>query len=399
MCIIIAKKAGVEPLDEGYFERAWSHNGDGGGIVWKSPEDECAYVQKGFMKREDMLAKLREVNKKENSFIAHFRIRSVGEVKPENTHPFVMDKVTFAHNGTITSLQPMEGKTDSETFGLAFLKKRSMKWIKENALLLELALGTSKFAIMDNKTGEIFILNQSLGKEQDGAWFSNGSADKPTPTVYNYSNSTYRPYSGNNSNRFLDDDDYDLLEYSGSGCLPIRPRAIFGTKSYIDSQFAEYRKDQGCWVYTSTGKPVTTYPFTNDIVVARNGLWKINVEIEPKDFGFSEKKYKGRAPEYKMISALQRDLQKNLARYWKSRFVSTMERDDYENDLRSENIVLDAARRFIKNGIELTAENLMTFVISCMSFSTYASQAQKQDAQTNIDYVNDYIEQMFIMGN
>ena len=59
MCIIIAKPAGVEPLDEGYFDRAWDHNGDGGGIVWKSPENEDAHIQKGFMKKEDMLEKLK----------------------------------------------------------------------------------------------------------------------------------------------------------------------------------------------------------------------------------------------------------------------------------------------------------------------------------------------------
>ena len=64
MCIIIAKPAGVEPLDEGYFERAWNHNGDGGGVVWKSPENEDAHIQKGFMKKEEFLEKLKEINKK-----------------------------------------------------------------------------------------------------------------------------------------------------------------------------------------------------------------------------------------------------------------------------------------------------------------------------------------------
>lgn len=392
MCIIIAKKAGVEPLDEGYFERAWSHNGDGGGIVWKTPEDDGARIQKGFMKREDMLAKLREVNKKENSFIAHFRIKSVGEINPENTHPFVMDRVTFAHNGTITSLQPLEGKTDSETFGIAFLKKRSMKWIKENALLLELALGSSKFAIMDNKTGEIFILNKENGKEQDGAWFSNGSADKPVslPRTYNYHNNYYSNYAN---------DDYDdrngTLDFGLGSTFNIKPRTDFGTKSY-QQPFCEYEKEKGYWVYTVSKKPATTFPFTNDLVVGRNGMWKINPDIDINLFGFDKKKYKAKAPEYKVISVLQRDLQKSLASYWKKRFSTDSEREDYEMDLCSMNIVLDAARRFIRNGLELNYDNLTTLVLSSMTYSKYTSDQYKMDAETSIDYAQTYMEQYFM---
>lgn len=383
MCIIIAKPAGVEPLDEGYFERAWNHNGDGGGIVYKSPDKECAYVQKGFMKKEDMLEKLKEVNKKENSFIAHFRIKSVGEIKPENTHPFVMDRVTFAHNGTITSIKPFEGKTDSETFGLLFLKTRSMKWIKENQLLLEIALGSSKFAIMDNKTGEILILNKENGKEQDGAWFSNSSADKPANTAISYNYSNYRNYY----------DDYEF-DFDKTGGGRVKARAFFGTKSFTEP-FCQYKKEDGYWTYNATGKPTTTYPFTDDLVVARNGLWKINPAYQPRDFGFDKHEYKHKAPEFKLVANMQRTLQHSLSEYWKQVFDSTYEREDYENDLRSLNIVLDAARRFIANGVELSLENLNTFVMSCMNFSSYSGNYQKQEAQDMIMFAEGYIGDMF----
>ena len=391
MCIIIAKDKGVEPLDEGYFERAWDHNGDGGGIVWKSPENEDAHVQKGFMKKEEMLEKLREINKKENSFIAHFRIKSVGEIKPENTHPFVMDRVTFAHNGTITALKPLEGKTDSETFGLAFLKKRSLKWIKENQLLLEIALGSSKFAIMDNKTGEILILNKENGKEQDGAWFSNSSADKPSTVPaqrYNYDYTDYRDYS--NYGHWRDGE----LDFNKASVSHIKARSFFGTKSFTEN-FCEYKKENSYWTYTASGRPATTYPFSTDIVIARNGLWKINPEFQPKDFGFEEHQYKHRAPEFKLVAQAQRELQRDLSLYWKQKFETTWDRDDYENDLRCMNIVLDAARRFIRNGVELNMDTLTTFVIGCMNFSSYLGQAQKHQAEVMINYAEQHIAQMF----
>ena len=57
MCIIIAKDAGVKALDKEYFERAWDSNSHGGGLVWKN-EGEDVYFQKGFMRKEDFLAKI-----------------------------------------------------------------------------------------------------------------------------------------------------------------------------------------------------------------------------------------------------------------------------------------------------------------------------------------------------
>lgn len=383
MCIIIAKDKGVEPLDMGYFERAWDHNGDGGGIVWKSPENEDAHVQKGFMKKEDMIEKLKEINTKDNSFIAHFRIRSVGEKCAENTHPFVMNRVTFAHNGTITSLQPLEGKTDSETFGLAFLKNRSMKWIKENQLLLELALGSSKFAIMDNKSGEILILNKEKGKEQDGAWFSNGSADKPLITT-TPSNTSLRDY---------DDYDYDWglsRYYSGRDKGFIKARAFFGTKSFTES-FAVWSKDKGCWIYTSSDRPVSCYPYDEELCVGRNGMWKFKPSIRPKDYGFDKYHYKHKAPEFKMLGTFQHKLNNALKLYHDAEFDYSEERKDAEQDLSAMNIVLDSARRFVADGVKLNQDNLECFILSNVMMTSWASSQKQNEYQYFIEILEDYI--------
>lgn len=379
MCIIISKENGVEPLDMGYFERAWDHNGDGGGVVWKE-KGKRAYIQKGFMKKEDMLEKLKEINKKDTSFIAHFRIRSVGEVKPENTHPFVMDKITFAHNGTL-SITPIEGKTDSETFGLTFLKDKTMHWVKQNQKLLEMALGSSKFAIMDNKTGEILILNKEKGKEQDGAWFSNASADKPVSvpartTDYDFTMSSYN---------------------TGGGFEPwtIKARKFFGTKSYTGNSFSSYSKDKKCWVYAS-GVPTSTYPFTTDVVIGRNGLYKLNILLQPTEDDIVKKHhYQHRDPAYKMLGDFQRKLQKDLAYYWKQSFEYMPDRDEWENDLNMENLVLDSARRFVANGLELSYENLWNFVMGGLTVSKYATPNTVRDTNIMIEQANDYICQMF----
>lgn len=385
MCIIISKDKGVEPLDMGYFERAWDHNGDGGGIVWKSPDNEDAHVQKGFMKKEDMLEKIKEINKKENSFIAHFRIRSVGDKTAENTHPFVMNRVTFAHNGTITALTPLEGKTDSETFGLTFLKDRSMKWIKENQQLLELALGSSKFAIMDNKSGEIFILNKQNGKEQDGAWFSNGSADKPTPIVtrtytrdYDDYNSSYNYYNRQTTLGFT------------------KARAFFGTKSFTES-FSEWSKDKGCWVYSSSNRPVGCFPFGEELCVGRNGMWKLEKSIRPTVYEFEKHEYRHKAPEFKMLGKFQKELNRALKFYHQSTFDFTEERNDAEKELCAMNIVLDAARRFIADGVELTQENLETFIMCNITLMNWAGQYHQSTYNYFIECLTENIVDLFCM--
>jgi hypothetical protein len=131
------------------------------------------------------------------------------------------------------------------------------------------------------------------------------------------------------------------------------------------------------------------------LVVAKNGLWKINPQFQPKDFGFDAHEYKHRAPEFKMVAGLQRELQKDLAWYWKQSFPSADERTDYEKELCCMNIVLDAARRFIRNGVELSLDNLTTFVMGCMTYSTYAGNYAKASAEQILDYAQLYISNMF----
>ncbi len=66
-------------------------------------------------------AALKEVTKvpSPNILIAHVRALSVGEASLPNTHPFVMDELVLAHNGTVEGFRPRtrhkpKGVTDSE---------------------------------------------------------------------------------------------------------------------------------------------------------------------------------------------------------------------------------------------------------------------------------------------
>lgn len=353
MCVIIAKKAGVEPIKDEYFENAWERNPDGGGIVWKE-KGKQVMVQKGFMNKDEMMKVLKKINAKDTSFIAHFRIKSVGDVKPENCHPFVMKNITFAHNGTL-GITPLEGKTDSETFGLAILYNHTMNWIKNNKLLLEMALGSSKFAIMDNKSGEIFILNPELGKERDDAWFSNESAFTPK-TTYSYPKSWGRVCANDY------DDDYLPLSATSNKTLYMPTRTLGTNKFDPGTAWYSYDDKRGAWIDKQTNSPKRPYQFSDKVIVGRKGLWLLDKDIKPGAELESKVYSKKSCPEYSYLFTAQTELNRLIAAYNESRFNSWDERNDFEEEIHALNLVLNACRRLVVNGKALSLDNLSSFI-------------------------------------
>lgn len=374
MCIIIAKKAGVKRLDPEYFNRAWDRNPDGGGLVWKKPGEEV-YIQKGFMNKQEFLNKIDELNQDDTAFIAHFRIKSVGAVCADNTHPFNMGKVTFAHNGTL-SIQAFEGKTDSETFGLCFLKDKSMGWIKRYQTLLEMALHTSKFAIMDNINGEILILNQDLGKERDGAWFSNESAFPPVVSAY----TPPTKCSGYDSR-------YGYWSNGQGYCKGfdnIKPTKNFGTKKYTK----EYAKlnNKKVWIYTSTGTPLELYGYKKTRINTRGFAIidpNIEVPVEAKNH-----KYSCRSPEVLLMNRDIKTLYAGVAEYHKFTFKDRDEREELECDLSAQFTVLDAMRRFIRAGKAIDSEEFLSFC--CDNTESEPWMTKYYSSATYGEYVQHY---------
>lgn len=352
MCIIIAKPAGVQRLSPDYFERAWNRNPDGGGLVWKEKDGEVC-MQKGFMKKEEFLAKIDELNQDETAFIAHFRIKSVGAVCAENTHPFVMDHVTYAHNGTL-GIKPFEGKTDSETFGLCFLKDKPMSWIKEYKVLLEMALGTSKFAIMDNETGEIFILNSECGKEQDGAWFSNESAFAPkTPVRYGYD--PYKGYRGYNDLDFPD--------------AEIKALANWGTKNFKK----EYcYLDNGIWHWNGARQPAKATGYTH-CAVNKRGFFIINPAIKVPEEAQAQS-YTKTSLEVRVAEQMLRVLYKEVKAYHKQTYPSKDVRTEAQCELSAVYTVIRAMYLFIQNKKKIDEHEFLSFLLDNTESDTWLTK-------------------------
>lgn len=345
MCVIIAKKAGVDPLKPEYFDRAWERNSHGGGVVFKRP-GEPVKMKKGFMDKKEFLDYLEELNKKDVSFIAHFRIKSVGEVKPENCHPFVLKNVTFAHNGTL-HIQPLEGKTDSETFGLAVFKNHTLNWIKENQLLIEMALDHSKFAVMDNKTGEIFILNKEYGSERDGAWFSNESAFPPEkPATYSYR-------GGNYGGGVYDADFWGTSsKYKGL--------KGFGTKQHKEYG-ATFDKTTGVWVNDYNKKARKPMFLDDKVITNQKGLVVLAKSVIP-DANFADHQYMPNEDVIKLVQDEQLIINKMLEEYRNTEYSSYSDRDDAEMEIKERYFVLNGIRRLISARKLVNADSIYGYI-------------------------------------
>jgi len=74
-----------------------------------------------------------------NILIAHARAASKGSAKMENTHPFVIDGLVLAHNGTVYDLEPPKGtvpkgESDSEVLALMLAERYAKERDLERAI-------------------------------------------------------------------------------------------------------------------------------------------------------------------------------------------------------------------------------------------------------------------------
>ena len=84
-----------------------NRNPDGWGIGFY--EGDAPILRRGVSKAmgDDDFARLARFVRSQ-TVIAHVRLGTVGENKPENTHPFSFGRWIFAHNGTLREMEKFE---------------------------------------------------------------------------------------------------------------------------------------------------------------------------------------------------------------------------------------------------------------------------------------------------
>lgn len=89
MCIAIVKKRGVMMPSEETLNICFENNPHGCGYsICRNGQN---FVFKGFMKLSEMMDSFKQTNPKQSeTVLIHFRVASVGSVKKENCHPFIV---------------------------------------------------------------------------------------------------------------------------------------------------------------------------------------------------------------------------------------------------------------------------------------------------------------------
>ena len=182
MCIIAVKPAKVK-FSTKQLRTMWDSNPHGAGFMYA--ENNEVKIVKGLMTFDALVEALNKVGPS-RKIVLHFRIKTHGAIKPENTHPFWVDKgnVAMVHNGVIRAVtgQTTDELSDTAVFakklGSAYVGLKTALHSKFHRDLWAAYIGQSKLVFMDD-SGETFILNQHLGIWHKDVWYSNDSFRTP----------------------------------------------------------------------------------------------------------------------------------------------------------------------------------------------------------------------------
>lgn len=176
MCLAIFKSA-AGTLTDAQLKNGWENNDDGGGFAYV--ENGKVVVSKGHMKWEAFLAAYKKAQETHGGspFLVHFRIRSMGGLSEDNTHPFPIDSGALIHNGTLdgTTAKYGEGPSDTSLFAYRFGNYLTFDRVQKYRKDWEDILGRGNKMVMLYDDGRHAILNADAGHWLDGTWFSNYS--------------------------------------------------------------------------------------------------------------------------------------------------------------------------------------------------------------------------------
>lgn len=178
MCVIAVKNKGSS-ISEETFKKMWDRNDDGAGFIARKGDSKEWIHEKGIMKYDEALEKVKPYLGEDSDIIVHLRIKSRGNITAELTHPFPYakndkEKRFIFHNGTVKILSAFGDCSDSGTLAelLTPVDNKSVERILES-LVKE---GNGRFVTFTQKNGEdadIKIYPDAESKIVDGVWFSN----------------------------------------------------------------------------------------------------------------------------------------------------------------------------------------------------------------------------------
>lgn len=220
MCIIVAKKKGIELPTKEILKNCFNYNSDGAGIMFN--DGKQVFIEKGFMDFNSFYSRLEALDKEFNlvnsDLALHFRISTSGNVDQGNCHPYPISTETsqlrnlslvtdigMAHNGVIRKHIPETRSilNDTQTFIKNFVynmysSNKEFLTVDANIKALEEEAGSKLcFITKDN----MYIIGKFI-EETNGILYSND-----TYLSYDYGWG-YEDYS-------VDFDYFDMFDIEG----------------------------------------------------------------------------------------------------------------------------------------------------------------------------------------
>ena len=220
MCIIVAKKKGLELPTKEILRNCFNYNSDGAGIMFN--DGKQVFIEKGFMDFNSFYSRLEALDKEFNlvnsDLALHFRISTSGNVDQGNCHPYPISTETsqlrnlslvtdigMAHNGVIRKHIPETRSilNDTQTFIKNFVynmysSNKEFLTVGANIKALEEEAGSKLcFITKDN----MYIIGKFI-EETNGILYSND-----TYLSYDYGWG-YEDYS-------VDFDYFDMFDIEG----------------------------------------------------------------------------------------------------------------------------------------------------------------------------------------
>ena len=208
MCMLIAKKSGIELPEEKYLHNSFSKNSHGTGIAWQKPNASKVQISKGFKDFDSFYKFLTENVTANDALIIHFRFATAGLKDAGNCHPFpltgnlkLMRKVSLscntaiAHNGVFSEYSGNKKYSDTQKF-IAQLMKPVFSRLGDKSIrrVFSRALNGNKLAVLTN---HVITLYGSFETEK-GVFYSNDGYKRK---VYEYQDGNLSGvYSGGNDN-------------------------------------------------------------------------------------------------------------------------------------------------------------------------------------------------------
>ena len=219
MCIIVAKKKGVNIPSNDILKTCFTRNSDGAGLMYN--KDNKVIIEKGFMTYDKLEQRLTELKNefKDNSLkkiglVLHFRIGTQGKNDAFTCHPFMISDnnedlrklvvetdVAMVHNGIISaySTRKEDDLSDTQLF-IKYMVNTIYKYDKEfykdtKVMNMLQDVARSRLCFLDKK-GDIYT-----------------SGDFITDNDILYSNTSYKKieYSNYSYYGYYDDYDYDFM--------------------------------------------------------------------------------------------------------------------------------------------------------------------------------------------